>query len=123
MWGSAPLSCSAGLLSNAVVSLIRRPCLAGCPCEPRKLCPLHLLCTFKPPALSQEKKKLEEQRQKELNELFAQAIKQPKVPIGTPHAPESMPIWAHCIPCSIAAVAVLALVSYQCKRLSCTSPA
>ena len=34
------------------------------------------------PALVQEKKKLEEERQKELNELFAQAIKQPKVPVG-----------------------------------------
>ena len=30
----------------------------------------------------QEKKKLEEERQKELNALFAQAIKQPKVPVG-----------------------------------------
>jgi hypothetical protein len=30
----------------------------------------------------QEKKKLEAERQKELAELFAVAIKQPKVPVG-----------------------------------------
>jgi hypothetical protein len=30
----------------------------------------------------QDKKKLEEERQKELNDLFAVAIKQPKVPAG-----------------------------------------
>ena len=38
--------------------------------------PEPLACT------TQEKRRLEEQRQKELNELFAQAIKQPKVPVG-----------------------------------------
>ena len=32
----------------------------------------------------QEKKKAEEERAKELNELFAVAIKQPKVPVGAP---------------------------------------
>ena len=36
--------------------------------------------------LLQEKKKAEEQRQRELNELFAQAIKQPKLPVGVPLA-------------------------------------
>ena len=30
----------------------------------------------------QDKRKAEEERQKELNELFAQAIKQPKLPVG-----------------------------------------
>ena len=30
----------------------------------------------------QNKKEAEEQAQRELNELFAQAIKQPKVPVG-----------------------------------------
>lgn len=30
----------------------------------------------------QSKKEAEEQRQRELNELFAEAIKQPKVPVG-----------------------------------------
>ena len=67
--------------------------------------PLFLLCTRKqrPPAASpllswppaantlsplclrqQDKKKAEEERAKELAALFAQSIKQPKVPIGAP---------------------------------------
>ena len=32
--------------------------------------------------IMQSKKQAEEEAQRELNELFAQAIKQPKVPIG-----------------------------------------
>ena len=37
----------------------------------------------------QEKKKAEEDRAKELNELFAVAIKQPKVPVGEPSSTPS----------------------------------
>ena len=35
-------------------------------------------------AVGQDQKEREAQRQKELDELFAEAIKQPKVPVGAP---------------------------------------
>ena len=36
------------------------------------------------PGRIQDQKEREAQRQKELDELFAEAIKQPKVPVGAP---------------------------------------